>query len=64
MERPGSRYRALANRCRQSAEAAEGDDRVALLLQMARGYERRAQDLEVEWALRSAAARVTPLSPA
>ena len=57
MDRPGVRYRNLADRCRQiAATSASPVDKVALL-RMAEGYDRRADDLDKDWALRVEAAR-------
>jgi hypothetical protein len=49
MEGPGVRYRILAARCRRCAEASAGSAARAALLRMARGYDRRAFDVENEW---------------
>ncbi len=46
MDHPGKRYRTLADRCRQSATASPSDTHRAALLRMARGYDRRANELE------------------
>lgn len=59
---PGARYRVLAARCRQSAEASAGSTAKTALLRMARAYERRATDVEREWRLRSSAERITEVS--
>jgi hypothetical protein len=52
MDRPGVRYRVLAARCRQSAEVSADKTDKAALLRMARGYDRRAIEVENEWRLR------------
>ena len=49
MTLPGMRYKILATRCRQSAAKLQSSDEQAALLKMARGYERRAQEIEGEW---------------
>jgi hypothetical protein len=55
MERPGTRYRALATRCRQSAaNALDSLDRAALL-QIATAYDRRAAEIEEDWKSRKVA---------
>ena len=59
MDGPGARYRVLAARCRQSAEASAGSRAKTALLQMARAYERRATDVEREWRQRISAERIT-----
>lgn len=52
MDRPGTRYRNLARRCRQSAAACEAMSDKTALLWMAESYDRRAAELEIEWELR------------
>ena len=49
MDIPGTRYKILATRCRQSAAKLQKSQEQAALLKMARGYERRAQEIEGEW---------------
>jgi len=49
MDLPGMRYKILATRCRQSAESAGKPEERAALLRMARGYDRRASEIESEW---------------
>ena len=48
MDGAGKRYRNLANRCRQSATASPSDKHRAALMRMARGYDRRANELEFD----------------
>jgi hypothetical protein len=52
MDRPGMRYRNLANRCRQTAARSQSPADKVALLRMAEGYDRRADDLEKDWALK------------
>ena len=61
MDRPGSRYRALAARCRQSADIAEPLDRAALL-QMATAYDRRAAEIEEDWKSQKVRVEGSPLA--
>ena len=58
MDRPGMRYRDLARRCREAAAAREVISDKTVLLRMAVGYDRRAVELEKDWELRLAAARL------
>ena len=56
MNGPGVRYRVLATRCRQSAEVSQVAANRDALLRMARGYDRRANEVEYEGALKAGAA--------
>ena len=53
MDLPGMRYRILATRCRQSAGSTKTDGEKAALLQMARNYDRRADEIESDWKARA-----------
>ena len=53
MDLPGMRYRILATRCRQSAVSTKTDGEKAALLQMARNYDRRADEIESDWKARA-----------
>ena len=49
MDRPGMRYRNLASRCRQVATKSKSPADQVALLRMAEVYDRRADDLELDW---------------
>jgi hypothetical protein len=49
MDLPGTRYKILATRCRQSAAKLQKSQEQAALLRMARSYERRALEVAGEW---------------
>jgi hypothetical protein len=55
MNRPGTRYKILATRCRRSAHQTPEPEQKARLLQMAEGYERRASEIERDWKCRAQA---------
>lgn len=57
MDLPGMRYRILATRCRQSAVSTKTNGEKAALLQMARNYDRRADEIESDWKSRAQAAK-------
>ena len=58
MDRPGMRYRNLARRCRKAAAARKVISDKKVLLRMADGYDRRAVELEKDWELQLAGARL------
>jgi len=62
MERPGTRYRALATRCRQSAAIAPDPRDRAALLHMATAYDRRAAEIEEDWKSRKVRVEGSPLA--
>lgn len=52
MDLPGMRYRRLASRCRQSAAQAPSPNDSHALIRMAMAYERKACEIEADWARR------------
>lgn len=63
MDLPGMRYRILATRCRQSAASTRTDGEKAALLQMAKNYDRRADEIESDWKSRARAVAVETVAP-